>query len=87
MTYVRPLTPRECLSDTLDRISDSYKIASGGNSGAGNNRAFHVEFTCNHTSDTIICNYKPNRPWMDICIHIIEKWKGVFQHKFTNLSF
>jgi hypothetical protein len=41
---------RECLSDTLDRISDSYKIASGGNTGGGNNRAFHVEFTCNHVT-------------------------------------
>jgi hypothetical protein len=41
---------RECLSDTLDRISDSYKIASGGNTAAGNNRAFHVEFTCNHVT-------------------------------------
>jgi hypothetical protein len=39
---------RECLSDTLDRISDSYKIASGGNTADGNHRAFHVEFTCNH---------------------------------------
>jgi hypothetical protein len=37
---------RECLSYTLDRISDSYKIASGGNTAGGNNRAFHVEFTC-----------------------------------------
>jgi hypothetical protein len=41
---------RECLSDTLDRISDSYRIASGGNTAAGNNRAFHVEFTCNHVT-------------------------------------
>ena len=41
---------RECLSDTLDRISESYRIASGGNTAAGNNRAFNVEFTCNHVT-------------------------------------
>ena len=41
---------RECLSDTLDRISDSYKIASEGNTATGNDRAFHVEFTCNHVT-------------------------------------
>ena len=41
---------REWLCYTLDRISDSYKIASGGNTAAGNNRAFHVEFTCNNVT-------------------------------------
>jgi hypothetical protein len=56
---------RECLSDTLDRISDSYKIASGGNSGAGNNRAFHVEFTCNHVTSPCYFDGEEN----NTCLH------------------
>jgi hypothetical protein len=56
---------RECLSDTLDRILDSYKIASGGNTGAGNNRAFHVEFTCNHMKSPCYFDGEDN----NTCLH------------------
>ena len=56
---------RECLSDTLDRISDSYKIASEGNTGAGNNRTFHVEFTCNHVTSPCYFDGKEN----NTCLH------------------
>jgi hypothetical protein len=56
---------RECLSDTLDRILDSYKIASGGNTGAGNNRAFHVEFTCNHMKSPCYFDGENN----NTCLH------------------
>ena len=56
---------RECLSDTLDRISDSYKIASGGNTAAGNNRAFHVEFTCNHVTSPCYFDGEKN----NTCLH------------------
>ena len=56
---------RECLCYTLDRISDSYKIASGGNTAAGNNRAFHVEFTCNHVTSPCYSEGEKN----NICLH------------------
>jgi hypothetical protein len=56
---------RECLCYTLDRISDSYKIASGGNTAAGNNRAFHVEFTCNHVTSPCYFDGEKN----NICLH------------------
>ena len=56
---------RECLSDTLDRISDSYKVASGGNTGAGNNRAFHVEYTCNHVKSPCYFDGEEN----NTCLH------------------
>ena len=56
---------RECLSDTLDRISDSYKIASAGNPAAGNNRAFHVEFTCNHVTSPCYSDGEKN----NTCLH------------------
>jgi hypothetical protein len=56
---------RECLSDTLDRISDCYKIASGGNTGPGNNRAFDVEFTCNHVTSPCYFDGEDN----NTCLH------------------
>jgi hypothetical protein len=56
---------RECLSYTLDRISDSYKIVSGGNTAGGNNRAFHVEFTCNHVTSP--CYFDGEK--IKICLH------------------
>jgi hypothetical protein len=56
---------RECLSDTLDIISDSYKIASGGNTAAGNYSAFHVEFTCNHVTSPCYFDREKN----NTCLH------------------
>jgi hypothetical protein len=56
---------RECLSYTLDRISDSYKIASWGNTAGGNNRTFHVEFTCNHVTSPCYFDGEKNK----ICLH------------------
>jgi hypothetical protein len=64
---------RECLSDTLDRISDSYKIASGANTAAGNNRAFHVEFTCNHVTSPCYFDGEENNTCLHTNKHILER--------------
>lgn len=65
---------RECLNDTLDRISDSYKIAFGGNTAAGNNRAFHVEFTCNHVKSPCYLDGKENRTCRHTTKPLLEIW-------------
>jgi hypothetical protein len=76
---------RECLSDTLDRISDSYRIASGGNTAAGNNRAFRVEFTCNHVTSPCYFDGEKN----NTCLHtnkpLLESYTVWYVDKVSNL--
>jgi hypothetical protein len=76
---------RECLSDTLDRISDSYKIAYGGNTGAGNNKAFNLEFTCNHVTSPCYFDEEEN----NTCLHtnkpILERYNVWYVDKVSEI--
>jgi hypothetical protein len=76
---------RECLCYTLDRISDSYKIASGGNTAAGNNRAFHVEFTCNHVTSPCYSDGEENNTCRHTNKPLLESSTVWYVDKVSNI--
>ena len=53
---------RECLNDTLYRISDSYKLSSAGLDVDTDSLPFHLEYTCNHVESP--CYHGEQNDWM-----------------------